>query len=134
MIFNITPQEAKEKWKQYFRYEVQRDAYIIQIYEDTDNTCGFLEESDCILMFTTNNNNLCACIERLEKKKYDLLERFRLLLNGKRKLAAVGDGIETFIYKKGDFIEFQMYKRWWYDIANNNGDFFKYAKSTIDNT
>lgn len=123
MRFDITPDEARETWKQFLQQETRRGKYIIQIYIDTDSTCGFIDESDVIFLFDTSTNQMCACIERIEKRKYGIFERLKIELTGKRKLAAAEHGVETYVYKKGDFIEYQMYKRWWYDIAHDTGEF-----------
>ena len=127
MQFNIITDVAKEKWSRFFKYELEQGNYIVQMYEDTDDTVGFLNKSDCIMIYDGKTKSLVALVERVFKKDFNIFQRFFLLRRGSKVKESISHGLEFFIYNRGEFIEYQVYKRWWYDIANDTGKLFEYV-------
>lgn len=118
MNFEITFSEAKEKWKQWLAYSKDADDYDILVFADTDATCGFLPKSDVICVFENKSGTLVAYTERVSKCEFSKFGQWRIIHKGE-KLRDSMYGYEGFLNKKGEFIEYQFYKRWWYDLAKD---------------
>lgn len=122
MIFDITMQEALDKWSQWLAYRKDTDTYNTCVFVDTTNDVGLLPKSDVICVFSNKTGDLIAFTERIEKKDYNALQRFLIEHRGKRICKRCPYDYEGFMNDRGEFIEFQFYKRWWYDIARNVGN------------
>ena len=118
MNFDISFYEAKERWKQWLAYSKDADDYDILVFADTDATCGFLPKSDVICVFENKSGVLVAYTERVSKADFSKLSQWRIIRKGEKLRDSVY-GYEGFLNKKGEFIEYQFYKRWWYDIAKD---------------
>lgn len=118
MNFDISLEEAKVRWGKWLAYSKDADDYDILVFIDTDDTCGFLPKSDVICVFENRSGVLVAFTERVEKANFSKFGRWRIVRKG-LKLRDTVYGYEGFINKKGEFIEYQFYKRWWYDIARD---------------
>lgn len=122
MNFDITFKEACTKWKNWLAYERDTDTYDTCVFIDTDSTCGYLEKSDVICVFEDKTGDLVSFVERVEKKDFSKLQLWRIRRKGKKLTKDCPFGYEGFMWDRGEFIEFQFYKRWWYDIARDIGD------------
>ena len=120
MDLDVTFQEAKTQWAQWLAYERDSDTYNICVFVDADSTCGFLDKSDVICVFEDKTGDLVSLTERVSKKDFNIFQRWAILRTGKR-ISKSRNDYEVFINKRGEFIEFQLYKRWWYDIARDVG-------------
>lgn len=118
MNFDISFYEAKEKWGKWLAYSKDADDYDILVFTDTDATCGFLPKSDVICVFENRSGVLVAFTERVSKTDFSGFSRWRIIRKGDKLRNSVY-GYEGFINTKGEFIEYQFYKRWWYDIARD---------------
>lgn len=118
MNFDITFCEAQEKWAKWLAYSRDTDDYDILVFVDTDDTCGFLPKSDVICVFENKSGVLVAYTERVSKADFYKFGQWRIIRKGEKLKDSVY-GYEGFLNKKGEFIEYQFYKRWWYDIAKN---------------
>lgn len=120
MDLELTFYEAKDKWKEWLAYERDSDDYDICVFVDTDDTCGFLPKSDVICVFENKTGALVSLTERVCKKDFNIFQRWAILQKGNR-IRKHRHDYDVFINKRGEFIEFQLYKCWWYDIARDVG-------------
>lgn len=121
MDFEMNADQTRTAYGKWLSLEKSNDNYITQVYEDTDSSCGYLPMSDVVFMFERKSGQMCAAIERVNKKDFSIFGRIHLYFHGKRVVKNTEIGIEGFVYDRGDYIEYQFYRRWWYDIAKNGG-------------
>ena len=121
MNFEITAEQAKKDYAKWLVLEKEDENYITQIYADTDDSCGYLPNSDVVMVFEVKSGQMCAIVERVNKKDFSIFGRLKLLIHGKTITRHTDIGVEGFVYDRGEYIEYQFYRRWWYDIAKNVG-------------
>lgn len=122
MTFDITKDEATEKWGKWLAYTKDAEVYSTCVFADTNNEVGFLPKSDVICVFATKTGDLIAFIERVPKVDFTAFQRYFIKHRGKYLCKHCPYDYEGFVNDRGEFIEFQFYKRWWYDIARNIGN------------
>lgn len=121
MNFDLKEDNIGTLYSQWLSLRKEDDNYITYVLDDTDDSCGYLPKSDVIFVFERRSGQLCAAIERVNKKDFSILGRIKLYFHGKKVTKSPEIGIEGFVYDRGDYIEYQFYRRWWYDIAKNGG-------------
>lgn len=117
MNFNEDYYELREKYKEYLAYENDTNSYDILIFVDTPQSLGYMEKSDVICVYDNTTRALLAMVERVRKKDLSLWKRLTLPLHTRRILTNAPIGCECYVQKKGDYIEYQFYRRWWYDLS-----------------
>ena len=129
MKFDLDYYDMRNKFEKYLVYENDTDTYDTLIFIDTPAEVGYLPKSDVICVFDNKTRALLAVVERVRKSDFSIWGRLKLLLHNRRIIRDAPIGYECYVQKRGEFYEYQFYKRWWYDLSIQLGvvDISKYT-------
>ena len=116
MIFEKDYYTLRDEFSKYLAYENDTDTYDILVFVDTGYDFGYLKRSDAICAFDDMTGSLVAYTERVNKHDLGFIDRLRLPFIKREVMRNTPIGFECFIQNRGDYLEFQFYRRWWYDL------------------
>ena len=119
MQFDLDYYDAVEQFKEWISFTHDGDDYDCIIMADTPVHVGKFKHSDLILVYDNHSRKCLAIVERVSKKSVNMLTRWHYLNIAKHVVRNPKYGFEGYLYTKGEYIEIQMYKRWWYDMAKD---------------
>ena len=107
----------RDTYRDKLAYENDTDTYDILIFTDMTVSMCDIEKSDIICVFDDTTGAALAFIERVRKSDLSMFKRLTLFFHNRKVMRETPIGYECYIKKKGEYIEYQFYKRWWYDLS-----------------